>query len=181
MSAEITDEPADSVVYGWAGLGELRDFTVSNTLKWAIRHDGRQAVEYPAGSGQYYLFSSGFWFGALYPRQIQGADIAWIPSVSKAVFNCDMGAMSVPEMANAGSMGDISGIGLYYSDMIIPSGYEGAGEKLFVQPGQIPKFYQTIWPFADVMLNQYLPPESELDPEQGDIFADQSTFAVGGD
>ena len=181
ITEQLTNEPADSVMYVLAGVGELRIFPVFNTLQSGCYSSIQNAGEFPPGSEQYYLFSSGFWFGALSPSKIDGKDTTWKPCVSKSSYRSDLGAMSAQEMTNAGCLGDISGWGVYSSDLKIPEGYEGAGDYLFVQPNRIPEPYQTLWPFADTFLNKYLQPEEQLDPSKGDIFSDQSTYAVGGD
>lgn len=94
-----------------------------------------------------------------------------------------MGAMSVPEMFYAGSMNDQSYTGLYFSDMVIPKdyGYEGEGERLFANPGEIPASYQIRWPFADSTLNNKRPADQKISPDNGDIVSHEDTYAVGGD
>jgi hypothetical protein len=171
---EVTNEPADKAIVESTGVGEVAKFPVSNVLQNGFVDAG--GAEYPPGSEQYYLYSAGMWFGALFPE-----DSEWIPNVSKAAYNSDMGAMSVPEMVSVGSMGDIAGWGIYLSDMIIPEGYEGEGDFLFVQSGEEPQSYQALWPFADTALNKHLEPGEEINPEEGDIFSDQDSYAVGGD
>jgi hypothetical protein len=198
---EVTDIPAWSWMVWWTGTGEIGDFLVSNAIQGGIfsrasddRHaydctfpetsvnltDRGKTCEYPVGSKHYYLYANGIWFGALYPN-VNGNDTAWKPNVSKAAYNSDFGAMSVPEMASAGGMGDISVVGLYFSDMVIAEGYTGAGDKLFVQPGQTPESYQVPWPFADTALNSKRPAGQKLDPAKGDMVSHEDTYAVGGD
>ncbi|MCK4335024.1 T9SS type A sorting domain-containing protein [candidate division WOR-3 bacterium] len=202
---EVTDEPAAWWLVWWTGVGDVSDFLVSNAMQGGVfaRHPddeheyqglpgytgwypvtmGRNA-EYPANSEQFYLYAMGFWFGALYPLvDTLTGDTSWIRNVSKAAYSSDMGAMAVPEMRDAGGMHDISSLGLYFSDMRIPEGwgFEGEGDRLFARPGETPKPYQAIWPFADTMLNKNRPPDEQLDPSKGDIVSDEDTYAVGGD
>ncbi len=197
LLGEVSNERADNWYLWWAGAGNVSDFLVCNAMQGGVfaRHftdehlyEGLSAFqsigqypnvrgnngEYPADSKQFYLYAMGFWFGAL----DQGT-----PNVSKAAFTSDMGGMSVPEMTDAGSMEDQSGLGLYFSDMLIPTDgtYEGAGNKLFAWPGQTPESYQTLWPFADVALNANRPAGEQLDPAAGDVVSHQDSYAVGGD
>jgi len=201
LLSEVTDEPAEFWMVWWVDAGDLSDVAISNTMQGGLfsRHpdddheyrgfpmrriqtDGK-VLEYPDGSDQFYAYAYGFWFGAMYPAEMEGGDTTWEPNVSKAAHYTDMGAMAVPEMANAGSMGDIARRGLYFSDMTIPKGYgfEGEGDNLFVQHGKTPKSYQVLWPFADTMLNERRSPDSLLDPSKGDVVSHQDTYAVGGD
>lgn len=199
LMGEVTDVPADFIYYWWAGVGNVTDFTVANFLECgqlgrhaddehpyggmvpAMSLENWQTLrgrtgEYPAESKQFYIFDSGFWFGALVPPD----DTA---GVSKGAYSSDMGAMSTPEMVSAGSMGDISSRGLYFSNMVIPPnyGYDGEGNKLFAWPGETPESYQTIWPFADTILNDKRGPDEQLDPDAGDVVSHEDTYAVGGD
>ncbi|MEA3310810.1 MAG: hypothetical protein U9Q76_01180, partial [candidate division WOR-3 bacterium] len=182
LLSEVTDEPAAWWLVWWTGVGNVSDFLVSNAMQGGVfaRHPddeheyqglpgytggypgtrGRNA-EYPAGSEQFYLYAMGFWFGAIYPYvDTLTGDTTWIANVSKAAYNSDIGAMAVPEMEDGGGMVDISNRGLYFSDMTIPQGFgfEGEGDRLFARPGETPKPYQVLWPFADTMLNKNRPP-----------------------
>ncbi len=200
LMSEITDKPADWWMIAWTGVGNLKGWLVSNTLQGGVfrqppsweYYDGtfpfdalrgeyiyKSVGEYPAGSGQYYSWANGIWVGALYPK-VKGNDTTWVPNVSKAAFYSDLGAMSVPELENAGGMGDISGLGLYFSTQRIPEGYgyEGEGDFLFAQHGT-PEDYQTIWPFTDTTLNKRRPAGMEL--KIGDIVSMEDTYACGGD
>lgn len=197
--SDTTSTPALGWMVWWTGAGNIADFLVANAMQggifsraYADNHlyegifptssidlDRGKTCEYPKGSKEYYLYANGFWFGALYPTV--AVDTIWKPNVSKAAYNSDIGAMSVPEMNAAGSMGDISGIGLYFSDMRIPEGYSGAGDFLFANPGETPESYQTLWPFADIALNSKRPSGQKLDPSKGDKVSHEDTYAVGGD
>jgi len=193
LLSEVTDEPAAFWYLWWTGTGNVSDFLVCNAMQGGVfsRHildehlyEGLPAYysinqypdvrgnngEYPAGSKQFYLYAMGFWFGAL----DQGT-----PNVSKAAFSSDMGGMSVPEM----EVVDRDTVGLYFSNMLIPEGYglDGEGDRLFARPGETPKPYQVLWPFADTALNKNRPPESQLDPSKGDLVSHEDTYAVGGD
>jgi hypothetical protein len=201
LLTEVTDIPAFWWMVWWTGVGDVSDFLVSNAMQGGAfarhpddEHEYRgelayastgqypgvkgNSAEYPAESSQFYLYAMGLWFGAMYP---DGEE--WIPNVSKAAYNSDIGAMSVPEMEEGGGMGDISSHGLYFSDMRIPEGYEysGEGDRLFAYPDETPKPYQIRWPFADTMLNKNRPPDEQLDPEKGDVVSHQDTYATGGD
>ncbi|TKJ43910.1 hypothetical protein CEE36_01990 [candidate division TA06 bacterium B3_TA06] len=198
LLGEITDEPAWFWLAWWTGVGNLQDFLVANTMQggmfgrsWQDYHpyeglplqspqQNGHTAEYPAGSEQYYVYAAGFWFGAIYPYvDTLTGDTTWIANVSKAAYNSDMGAMAVPEMEEA----NIDSVGLYFSDMRIPEGWglEGEGNRLFARPGETPKPYQALWPFADTVLNKNRPPEDQLDPAAGDMVSHQDTYAVGGD
>lgn len=193
LLSEVTDEPAAFWYLWWTGIGNVSDFLVCNAMQGGVfsRHildehlyEGLPAYssinqypdirgnngEYPAGSRQFYLYAMGFWFGAL----DQGT-----PNVSKAAFSSDMGGMAVPEM----EVVDRDTIGLYFSNMLIPEGYglDGEGDRLFASPGETPKPYQVLWPFADTMLNKNRPPDEQLDPSKGGLVSHEDTYAVGGD
>jgi hypothetical protein len=208
LLGEISNQPAAGWTHWWTGVGELADFTITNTTqqgyfgrKWNQYHpyygtltyqdeanqpdrnlDGNVG-EYPVGSEQYYIFTSGAWFGALYPSEIDGADTTWAPNVYKGAYRCDLGAMSVPEMEDGGSMGDLRYLGLFMTTMRIPEDQEleGEGDLLFARPGQAPKSYQVLWPFADTMLNKNRPAGDKLDPSAGDWVSHEDSYAVGGD
>lgn len=199
LLGEISNDPAWTWLVWWTGVGNVADFTIANFLQTGfierpflykdVFYTGEpvgvtsdnvgtgKVAEYPAGSQQYYSYSCGFWFGALYPS---GPD-TWSPAITRTGPYPDMGAMSVPEMEDGGGMGDISSTGLFLADMHIAEGYEGEGDFLFVYPGQTQKSYQVLWPFADVTLNDNRPPDDQLDPSEGDMVSHQDTYAVGGD
>ena len=202
---KVSDEPCDWWYYWWTGVGDLTYWGVSNTGQGPIfvprglpelpPYDGSITQQYtyqarigldrgwngvyPAGSAQPYTFAAGGWIGALYPVVI-GKDTAWDTVVAKCAYYSDLGAMKVPEMENAGEVGDISGAGLYFSDMVIPEGFPHAGEYLFKQPGFDKEDYQALWPFADTSINKRRP-GAKLDPAKGDIVSNQDTYAVCGD
>lgn len=198
---EVTNEPAGGWMIWWTSGGNVADFTISNCMQTSYierrsQYDGfyeyipieltndmrgtGKILEYPAGSGQYYNYTAGFWFGALYPREINGSDTTWFPSVSEGGPYSDFGAMAVPEMANAGSLGSLAYYGLNFSNARIPEGYQGEGDRLFAPQGEAPKPYQMLWPFADTMLNDKRSGD-KLDPAQGDQVSHEGTYAVGGD
>ncbi len=205
---EITDKPADFWWIHWIGRGDLSDYVISNTAQggWFPMPDSCEYFdgtwdwvwismdmysagmyglcgEYPANSNQFYNFAAGVWVGALYPSEIEGSDTTWQLNVSKGAYNSDLGGMSVPEMDSAGEVGDISGIGLYFSDQIIPEGrgYPHEGAFLFAQSGTAPQPWQALWPFADTSLNSRRPPDMQLNPAEGDIVSNQDTYGVAGD
>lgn len=192
---EISTGPADFANMWWTGSA-FTNFTVSNFMQVAYlgRHwedqgfyEGLppqssftnwqnlrgQTGDYPANSGQYHVFACGLWFGVLLPP-----DSA---NVCKGAYASDMGGLNVPSLSDVGSLGDISGKGLYFANMLIPEGYDGAGHRLFPVPGTTPASYQGLWPFADTTLNKYRTPGDELDPAAGDMVSHEDTYAVGGD
>jgi hypothetical protein len=200
LLGEISNEPAGGILVWWAGAGQLRSYTITNCIQtsyvgriWefeglyqnqqtgvtdAMLGSGKVA-EYPAGSGNYYNYSSGIWFGAQYPREIDGTDTTWFPSVTQSGPYSDIGAMAVPEMEDGGGLGNLKYYGMYFSNSIIPEGMDGENDRLFAVNGQTPKSYQVYWPFADVALNSKR--AEDLDPAQGDIVSHEDTYAVGGD
>ncbi len=194
----VWDKPADWWIVAWTGVGELRDICISNTLQGGIfsrppswqYYDGTFPFEtldmplglngeYPAGSGQYYIWAYGLWVGALYPV-ISGSDTVWKPNVSKCAYYSDLGAMACYEAQNLGGK-DLSGLGLYFSDQVIPVGYgyEGEGNLLFAQQGEEPASYQARWPFTDTTINRRRPEGMEVDT--GDIISLEDTYACAGD
>jgi len=199
LLGEITDDPAWTWLIWWTGVGNIRDFTVSNFAltgligrNWQYKdlfYEGEpitltdddiangKVAEYPPGSKQFYSFSCGLWFGALYTS---GGD-TWSPGISRTGPYGDLGAMSAPEMEEGGGMGNIASTGLYFADMHIPEGYTGEGDFLFVYPDRTQKSYQVLWPFADTTLNKNRPPDDQLDPSEGDMVSHEDTYAVGGD
>lgn len=201
LLGEVSNEPAGGLLTWWTG-GNATDFTVMNCLQTsyiertsaylgsyqyeqvsindAMIGTG-EVLEYPAGSRNYYNFSAGFWFGALWPKEIDGTDTTWFPSVSQGGPYSDLGAMAIPEMEDGGSLGNLEYYGLNFSNARIPEGMEGEGDRLFAPIDATPKSYQVLWPFADTMLNQYRAPGDELDPAQGDQVSHEDVYTVGGD
>lgn len=202
---EVTDKPAFFWFIHWTGVGNLSDWVISNTGQSGIfpqppgceYFDGTWRCiwysldlldalgygltgEYPAGSGQFYCWAAGMWVGALYPI-VEGEDTTWQKRVSKSAYYSDLGAMSAPEMMNAGEAGDLSEIGMYTSTQILPHGYghEHEGEFLFPQPGYAKEDWQAEWPFTDTMINRRRPIGSEV--EIGDIISMDDTYACYGD
>ncbi|MBD3284697.1 hypothetical protein GF338_00005, partial [candidate division WOR-3 bacterium] len=185
LLGEITDEPAEAWRYWWVGVGDFTDFTITNTtvtgyfgrsfdqyhpysclLPWespADNEDGN-AGEYPVGSEQYYIYAAGPWFGAI----SQGE-----PNVIKGAYRGDLGAIAVPEMSNTSAMGDIHILGLYFSNMIVPSGqgFNNEGKRVFTFPDNTPKPYQDNWPFNDPAYGR----------SDGEWISHEDTYAVAGD
>lgn len=197
------DRPADWWMVAWMGIGDVTDYMISNTLQgggpfvrppdwyyydgtfpwWSIRvFPGIRglAVEYPAGTYQYYTFGSGLWVNAGVPV-IEDGDTTWVRKGIETAYSSDLGAMSSPEMADIGGM-DYSGLGLYFSTQRIAEG-DGEGDFLFVQtPGDDPKPHQGLWPFADTLINRRRPdPATWVDPARGDVISLEDTYAVAGD
>lgn len=202
---EITDKPAFFWMIHWTGTGNFGDWVVSNTGQSGVfpqpagceYFDGTWRCiwlsldimdvlgygltgEYPAGSNQFYCWAAGMWVGALYPI-IEGEDTTWQKRVSKSAYYSDLGAMSAPEMMNAGEAGDLSEIGMYTSTQILPYnyGHEHEGEFLFPQPGYSKEDWQADWPFTDTTINRWRPPGTEV--EIGDIISMDDTYACSGD
>jgi hypothetical protein len=173
----------------WIGVGDLARVTVNNVgmiglyeapESWDGTYDGTLpygttnwhgwTAEYPRSSGQYYLFSSGLWIGALYPV-ISRSDTTWEPRVATGAYVPDVMPMSP----------------LYLSTQIIPPGEAGAGDFLFVPPGSAPAAYQRPWEYADSSsLNArrratYGTDEYDLDPAAGEIVSEQDSWCVWGD
>lgn len=196
----VTDKPVIFWTVWWVDGGEISDWAISNTCQGGVwsRHpvDERpydwtiypsQSIgmtrgscgEYPKGSEQFYNYAWGLWVGSKYPTG-KGKS----PNVSKGAYACDMGAMACPEMSQAGGAGDLSGVGLNFSDGVIPKGSSaGVGARLFADPGTTPLSYQMLWPFADTTINKKrraigMP---TLDPKNGDIVSNQDTYACAGD
>ncbi|MDD5530092.1 MAG: T9SS type A sorting domain-containing protein [bacterium] len=206
----ITDKPADWWVLYWTGVGNLRDWTVSNTLQGGLfarpptdsisKYDAsyeqqtRMSVyynnsltrgktgEYPADSQQYYVYEAGPWIGALYPVvDSSSGDTVWTPNLSRGAYQSDIGAMSIPELQNAGEAGDIGVKGLTFSSQLLPHGYTHEGNLVFKQPGMSKEAYQALWCFADTTINSRRPMDMQLDPAKGDIISNEDTYAVSGD
>ncbi|MDI6839760.1 MAG: hypothetical protein QMD71_02720 [bacterium] len=205
---EVTNKPADFWWIHWTGAGDLKDWTVSNTLQGGVfprppacgYFDGTWNCvaatfpmmdagmwglcgEYPAGSKQYYNWASGPWVGALYPK-IQDGDTIWQRRVSKGAYYSDLGGMSIPELENTGEAGDISGRGLAFSTQILPTGYgyTHEGSFIFKQPGMAQEEYQALWPFADTAINKRREDTTLwVNPAKGDIISIEDTYACAGD
>ncbi len=117
----------------WAGVGQLRSFTVTNvallglyepSISWP-GYDGSwpedvtnwngYCCEWPAGSRQYYNFSTGIWVGGKIPDPVGGARR---PIVATGAYDPDFTPVSP----------------LWASDQFITPAEQG--EPLFVQPGE---------------------------------------------
>lgn len=128
----------------WAGVGQLRSYTVTNVgllglyeppVGWE-GYDGTWpdnvtnwngfCCEWPAGSRQYYNFTSGLWVGGIVPRVV-GADTIHIPVVVTGAWRPDCQPVSP----------------LWSSNQLMEPG-EG-GQALFVQPGEDPQPGQLRW------------------------------------
>ena len=172
----------------WIGVGDLRKFTITNTGLLGLYeqppgwsgYDGTWdenttnwngwCAEFPAGSMQYYNFSTGPWIGAICPV-ILGNDTTWVPRVATGAYTPDMTPMSP----------------LRTSDQMFPETDENAGSLVYAPSGQDPLPYQEHWPYADSAginprrrdtfdHNNYA-----LDPGAGDIISLQDTWCVYGD
>lgn len=204
--SEVSSVPADWWYVYWTGIGNLTDWTITNTLQGgefarpptdAIgKYDATEAQliramswhstatvgktgEYPAGAQQYYVYAAGLWVGAL--KRFQG-DTTWRRVVSKGAYASDMGAMYLPELENAGEAGNVGGRGMAFSTQIIPSNLTHGGSLLFKQPGMIQESYQAIWPFADTMINKRRQDVGTyLNTAEGDIVSQEDSYAVSGD
>ncbi len=203
LLTEVTDEAADWWMIWWVDAGNLSDFTISNTLQGGTfarhpndEHEFRGELplssmysgnrgdcsEYPKGSNQFYTYAWGLWVGSHY--QVKPGE--YVYNVSKGAFTSDIGAMAAPDMKEAGGMHNISGLGMYFSDMTIPEGfgYDGEGGRLFPTTGATPMEYQVYWPFtdsADINPRRRAIGMPEVSPEVGDIISMQDTYACGGD
>ncbi|MCK4328223.1 hypothetical protein KAX02_00115 [candidate division WOR-3 bacterium] len=199
---EITYKPADWWMIAWIGMGNVTDYMISNTLQgggpfirppdWDYYDGGFPfwsqdvypdlrglACEYPAGSNQFYTYASGLWVNALCPV-VDAGDTTWVPKSIETAYSSDLGAMSIPEVADIGG-NDYSYLGLCFSTQRIRKG-TGEGDFLFAQPGSEPKDYQALWPFVDTLINARRPDSSTwVDPENGDVISLEDTYAVAGD
>ncbi len=219
--SQVSDKPADFWYIWWTGIGNFAKFTVSNTLQggyfgrppsceYPFEGTPEQASEsaqgggpayrgltgeYPAGSGQHYVWAAGMWVGALYPAKIKATidtttgdttriDTTWERRVSKGAYYSDMGGMAIPELTDAGEVGDISFLGLTFSTQIIPidHGFEHGGEYVFSQVTSSKEDYQAFWPFADTLINaRRTDPATHVHTDLGDIISGEDTYAVAGD
>lgn len=203
LTTSITDEPAFFWTIWWVDIGDVSDWCISNTLQGGVfaRHpadlhkfeglylfpsitnppDRGSNAEYPKGSEQFYNYAWGLWVGSMYPTGKGNS-----PNVTKGAYNTDMGAMSAPEMKDGGGMGDLSLLGIYFSDMTIPKGYGFSGESgnLFSDPGLDPLSYQVRWPFADtgtINPKRRAIGMPDLSISNGDQVSMQDTYACAGD
>lgn len=181
-----------SPMISWLGIGKLCAITVSNTATAAAfsppvgwsGYDGRWPSgyfygdgfngDYPCGQGQYYVYASGIWIGGLYPRiNPVTQESTWVPRVVTGAYISDLSAMSK----------------LYATNQVIAAEREGAGDKLFADPGAQPASYQHRWVFADTAAinprrQENFPDLYErfrLDPANGDMVAIEETWSVAGD
>ena len=183
-------DSAFTPVVTWIEGGNLAQLPISNggltglyeaPSDWDGTYDGDMVegytvwngycADYPAGAGQYYLFSSGIWVGAICPSIVGGDTIGYEPRVATGAYTPDMSVMSP----------------LYLSSQMIPEGEPGAGDYLFFRPGVDPEPYQRRWPYADTAsINPkrrayFGTDEYDLDPDRGDMVSFQDSWAVMGD
>ena len=196
----VSDNPAVFWWSAWTQNSYMNSIEVSNTCQGGVitrptnwdHYEGQWPfgfsvgngnLEFPAYSGQMYNWAWGAWFGALYPKVNDKGETTWVKNVSKCAYYTDLGAMSVPEMSDAGDkLHDISSLGLYFSTQQIPEKVMGTkGYYLFAPSRSKPESYQTRWPFADTMINKRRPKHAWVYPDSGDIIAYEETFAVAGD
>ncbi len=176
------------------------DYFDATMEQWVCAYQGGSSGflgltgEYPAGSRQFYVWAAGVWIGALYPARIEvsvdtagdttSIDTTWEHRVSKGAYYSDMGGMALPELEDAGEVGDVSYPGFAFSTQIIPwnHGYEHEGECVFTQSGMSSQGYDTLWPFADTLINSRREdPTTHIHPDSGDILSGEDTYAVAGD
>ncbi|MCU0610321.1 MAG: hypothetical protein MUE60_00855, partial [Candidatus Eisenbacteria bacterium] len=128
----------------WAGVGQLRSYTVTNVgllglYEPPIGWDGYDGTwpdnvtnwngyccEWPAGSRQYYNFTSALWVGGIVPRVV-GSDTAYTPLVTTGAWEPDCQAVSP----------------LWTSNQLIEPAVDG--RPLFTQPGEDPAAGQLAW------------------------------------
>lgn len=186
----VKGDSTSTPVATWIGGGDLARLPISNAgltglyeppSDWDGTYDGTlvpgytlwngYCAEYPAGTGQYYLFSSGIWVGAICPIIIDQDTVGYEPRVATGAYTPDMSVISP----------------LYLSSQVIPQGEPGAGDYLFVRSGVEPEPYQRRWPYADTAsINPrrrayFGTDEYDLDPGRGDIVSFQDSWAVMGD
>lgn len=208
---EITEKPAEFWWIFWTGAGDFANHTVSNTLQsgyfgrppcgdyfdatfnqWVCSFAGGgdeyrgRTGEYPAGSEQFYVWAAGPWIGAMYPRKIEDGDTTWHARVSKGAYYSDMGGMNIPELEDAGEVGQIGSRGMAFSNQIIPYdlGFAHEGEPVFAQThlGMPLEDYQVLWPFADTAVNTRRSDTATwVHPDTGDIISMEDTYACAGD
>ncbi len=181
-----------SPMISWLGVGKLCAITVSNTAQGGLfsppigwsGYNGRWPTgyfygegfngDYPCGQNQYYNWGCGVWIGGLYPRiNPVTQETTWVPRVVTGGYYSDLSAMSK----------------LYATNEVIPAGQEGAGDRLFADPGTTPASYQYRWVFADTeAINPRrrknfpdLYDRFRLDPANGDMVAIEETWSVAGD
>ena len=188
--AKVTDEgDAPEVARAtWVGVGDLRKFTITNAGLLGLYeqppdwpgYDGTwpdditnwngYCAEYPAGSMQFYNFSTGPWIGAMYPY-VLGVDTTYVPRVATGAYTPDMCPMSK----------------LWSNDQMLPPEDENAGASVFAPSGADPLPYQERWPYADSgainprRREAFGTNEYDLDPENGDMISLQDTWCVYGD
>jgi hypothetical protein len=172
----------------WIGVGGLRKFTITNAGLLGLYeqpndwtgYDGTwpsnttnwngYCAEYPAGSNQFYNFSSGAWIGAMYPY-VLGTDTTWVPRVATGAYTPDMCPMSK----------------LYSSDQMLPPESDFAGAAMFAPSGTDPLPHQQRWTYADSgainprRREAFGSNEYALDPGNGDIVSLQDTWCAYGD
>lgn len=186
FSSNIIDTPSP-VMLSWIGVGNLGNFTISNTgqngyFEAPVGWDGYNGLfpfgfssgngktgEFPRGSKQYYIFASGLWIGAKV-RQITGIDTTFDERVATCAYYSDQGALS----------------DLYQTNQTIPDGFDGAGNFLFKQKAAVEKAdYQELWTYADTSINERRQilgyNDLLLDPTHGDYISDEDTYCVWGD
>ena len=130
----------------WAGVGQLRAFTVTNVALLGLYepavgwegYDGTwpqnvtnwngYCCEWPAGSRQFYSFSSAIWVGAIVPRNVAG-DIVRTPIVATGSYQPDLTPVSP----------------LWASNQWGAPSTPGEGQLLFAQPGEEAAPYQIQW------------------------------------
>ncbi|MBN1425369.1 hypothetical protein JXA88_12515 [Candidatus Fermentibacteria bacterium] len=121
----------------WAGVGQLRAFTITNVAllglyEPAIGWEGYDGTwpadvtnwnayccEWPAGSRQFYNFSSGIWVGGVKPKIVAG-DTVRVPIVATGSYHPDLTPVSP----------------LWASNQWGAPNTPGEGQFLFVQPGE---------------------------------------------
>lgn len=130
----------------WAGVGQLRSFTVTNVallglyeppLDWT-GYDGTwpedvtnwngYCAEWPAGSRQYYSFSSAVWVGGIVPKNVAGQTVR-VPIVATGSYQPDLTPVSP----------------LWASNQFGAPATAGEGKMLFAQPGEEAAPYQLRW------------------------------------
>lgn len=177
----------------WIGTGRLCQFTVSNAAliglyepppDWDGTYDGTvptgytvwngYVADWPCGSKQYYLFSSGIWLGAICPNILGTDTLGYEPRVLTGAYTPDCSAMEP----------------LYLSSQLIRQGEEGGGGPLFAAAGSEPQSYQKKWVYADTasinekrreQIRKYGVVLPLLDADNGDRVSLQDSWAVMGD
>ncbi len=184
----IEDDASSPVMISWIGTGKLGVYTISNTGQngyfepppawpgytgeWPSGYasGNGNTGEFPRGTQQFYVWSAGFWVGAMVQKQI-GDQIITEPRVATAAYYSDQGALS----------------DLYQSNQRIPEGDEGEGDFLFKQKGiSNIEAHQRLWTYADTSAinarrRAVGHPELALNPENGDYLSNEDTYCVWGD